>query len=616
MATPTRSPAYTTRFLASEGIPEYNALLDNHLRDHQKFLLGSRSNLALLQTTGAIAKVEPGASDDQYIVYLESPKPQRKPPLPKSAHAVPRQAKKKTKKPAPSPLRVASAHGLRKKKDHVEPFAEMPPMAQLATPTKPLVRHRSASALGHRPSILADEATKPTVNHLLESDMAYHEKILALQKDIASLDAEKKTIDKSIDSMRKQLRGVHAVQENDQAVAHCLSVVQHRFNKAEEECMKAVTQQAAVRTAIDYLRQELLSLGQVQRKLESDIQDAQTKIIEAEERINTTREVATDTMNELADLERQAEADAVERVLKLPPEDNFVHMDVPRMMALIHDRAAAREQVLASMKASNAAAEAKEKIADATDPPLRHKKTFETIQTELDVPSIEAFVDAFVETETQLISLYKLDLEQQAEVKRFEDQLAALEEEAAQIQTSTRAADAAKAIETQSAQEKLRIAERKTQEYLELTRKCSMEHDVLRAPILHLLEVLRTDKHVLQGNGYIAAVQDMPLPAILGIAQERIVEIAITNRMKLNATTKEPTRRDSSRSKKDIPSAIVVGPRVPLATVPSPMSADALGSFETLASTMVLPAVLTSDAAMDNTTPVSPDQLLQRAIFQ
>ncbi|KDO25964.1 hypothetical protein SPRG_08617 [Saprolegnia parasitica CBS 223.65] len=600
MATPTRSPAYTTRFLASE---------DSHLRDHQKFLLGSRSNLALLQTT-----------DDQYIVYLESPKPQRKPPPPKSAHAVPRQAKKKTKKPMSSPLRAASAHGLRKKRGQVEPLAEMPQMAQVTTPTKPLVRHRSASALGHRPSTMADETTKPTVNHLLESDMAYHEKVLALQKEIASLDAEKKSIDKSIDIMRKQLRGVHAVQENDQAVAHCLSVVQHRFNKAEEEYMKAVTQQAAVRIAIDYLRQELLSLGQVQRKLESDIQDARTKIIEAEERINTTREVASDTMNELAELERQAEADAVERVLKLPPEDNFVHMDVPRMMAFIHDRAAAREQALASMEASNAAAEASEKINEATELPLRHKvhftTTFETIQSELDVPSIEAFVDAFVETETQLISLYKLDLEQQAEVKRFEDQLAALEDEAAQIQSSVHAADAAKAIETQSAQEKLRQAERKTQEYLELTRKRSMEHDALRAPILHLLEVLKTDKHVLQGNGYIAAVQDMPLPAILGIAQERIVEIAIMNQMTLK--TKDSTRRDSNRNTKDPSpaSAIVVGPRVPLATEPSPMSADAIGPFETLASAMVLPAVLTSDAAMDNSMPVSPDQLLQRALLK
>ncbi|OQR97659.1 hypothetical protein ACHHYP_10108 [Achlya hypogyna] len=595
---PTEGGEFTTRFLASEGIPQYNALLDTHLRQHRKFLLGSKSNLDLLQTTGAIAKVEQGPSADQYIVYLDSPKPEKRAPAPKTDHGVPRQARKKA-----TPLRSASAGCIRKKR-LIEPLQTQPAPAQLATPTKTMVRHRSATTFAK-----ADE-TKPTVNHLLESDLAYHGRILALQKEIAALDAEKKTIDKDIDQMRKQLRGVHAVQENDQAVAHCLSVVQHRFNKAEEEYMKAVTQQAAVRTSVDYLRQELLSLGQVQRKLELDIIEAQQKIVLAEERIATTKATGNETANELSELERQAEADSVERVLKLPPEDDFVQMDVPRMMALIHERAASREQALAAMKTNTAAVEAKEKAEDPATLPLKHKKAFETIQAELEVESLDAFIDTFIETENQLISLYKLDMEQQAEVKRADDQLTALEAEAEQMHVAQQAARCADASEREAILEKIRVAERKTEESLVERNHwvtTTLEHEALRAPILHLLEVLKTDKHFLQANGYIAAVQDMPLPAIVGIAQERIVELAILGQIKQKKVAPIEPKKEAT---------IVVGPRVPISASASPMSPESVGSFDMLVSSTALPSCLSGDGAVDNTTPVSPEQLLQRALHQ
>ncbi len=52
--------------------------------------------------------------------------------------------------------------------------------------------------------------------------------------------------------------------------------------------------------------------------------------------------------------------------------------------------------------------------------------------------------------------------------------------------------------------------------YKELTQKQSEAHDALRAPILHLLEILKADKQFLQTNGFLDPVQVMTLPDLLG----------------------------------------------------------------------------------------------------
>ncbi|KAJ0399929.1 hypothetical protein ATCC90586_000115 [Pythium insidiosum] len=71
-ASPSRA-AFTTRFLPSDGIPAYNALLDSHLGKRREFLLGNRQSLRLLQQTGAIARVEAAAENpNQYVVHMRS----------------------------------------------------------------------------------------------------------------------------------------------------------------------------------------------------------------------------------------------------------------------------------------------------------------------------------------------------------------------------------------------------------------------------------------------------------------------------------------------------------------------------------------------------------------
>ncbi|KAF0739267.1 hypothetical protein AaE_008814 [Aphanomyces astaci] len=429
--------------------------------------------------------------------------------------------------------------------------------------------------------------------------------------------------------LRKELRGVNAVQENDLAVAHCHAVVQHRLGKAQDEFMKVLTNQAAIRTAIDAARLELLALAQVRRKLEGDIDEANTKIDAALARIETTKAIQKNTFGELTNLERQAEADAVERILKLPPEGDMVNMDVLNLMKTIHDRALSRKQEEAARQAAAL------------------ETAFASIQAAVHAPSVDEFVMSFVDTENQLLSMYQHYLEQQADTKRAKAELDALLSQARTVRQRMRQQQDDTHARKASLLDRIAHVKQKTHEYAVLHRRQSVEHNALRAPILHLLEVLKADKHFLHTNGFLNPTHDMSLPHILGIAQERIVEFAILSQVhatqanavhvkvqaieRFNRRTRlsTPTPDHPSPSEPPIPAtAIVVGPRVPSSlNPPCPVSHVAAPvvaadpshhpiprSFEVLANAATLPSMLSCESSLESTVPLSSFQLFHRAL--
>ncbi|RHY20221.1 hypothetical protein DYB36_000188 [Aphanomyces astaci] len=314
--------SFSTRFLPTDGIPAYNALLDQHLGHHRNYLLGSKASLKLLQTTGAIAKVEVGTSADQYVVYVEEPpvsSVRKHPPASSNSRGDPADSTKafnpnkkasssgryrKSKKEGHSPPSkqqttdqtpeivdrmsrrrlqhsasdtscLLDAHNKPhrlKKPAQIEPMASRPkpgcsPFKKAASEAsssqgKPLwTTTEGANAHSNRNDLatlsLHHGTCKPVVNHLLESDVAYHDKISRFKAQLAAMADEKAVVQGEIARLRKELRGVNAVQENDLAVAHCHAVVQHRLGKAQDEFMKVLTNQAAIRTAIDAARLEL-----------------------------------------------------------------------------------------------------------------------------------------------------------------------------------------------------------------------------------------------------------------------------------------------------------------------------------------------------------------------
>ena len=158
--------------------------------------------------------------------------------------------------------------------------------------------------------------------------------------------------------LRKQLRGVNAVHENDVAVAHCSSIMQHRLTKAEEEYMKMLTAQVGVKRDVDTLRREILSLRKVHAALESDIAHVHHASATLEDKIKAAKSVRGAVANELDELLRRAELEAEERKLKLQTPESDATVDVEKLMKAVGERNHARLKRLGESAAMAAAAAA------------------------------------------------------------------------------------------------------------------------------------------------------------------------------------------------------------------------------------------------------------------
>lgn len=501
------SKSFSTRFLPSDGIPEYNALLDNHLGKRREYLLGNRKSLELLQQTGVISRVQQD-NPNQYVVYMTEKPIHRRKRLPPKLSSTPggasssENACSSSERPPPpwhqNGHHRCSSSGLRKSETtpHLMPSrywskqsqgvrssggdqdddsddrdedeggedeqddvstsmafkrrnsgaesgssmlqrvnnngsglnplnsgggggSEVYNMSSKFAAMKTLGRSLSTNALARQnhvlddrdPAVLGDKAAKlkasdnrqrslrsesvsaapsqfrmrsksvvvvpphvlplqlelrdattsgkaviqqgsqsqqqhqahkkaplkGTVEHLLESDASYMTQIRAMKDQLADLDHEKGRLDAEVAQIRKRLRGVNAVHENDVAVAHCSSIMQHRLSKAEEEYMKLLTAQVQVRKDVDRVRREILSLKKVRKKLEADIDDVRHMNATIEDRIRASKTTRNVVSGELVELEKKAELAAEEQRLNLPPEEAVV-VDVEKLMSAVQER--------------------------------------------------------------------------------------------------------------------------------------------------------------------------------------------------------------------------------------------------------------------------------------
>lgn len=437
--------AFSTRFLPTDRIPEYNALLDGHLGKRREFLLGNKHSLELLQQTGVIAKVEPKQDNSRdYVVYMTEKPIHRRKRLPPKPSTLPNRADsialvrstyhnvhsagarasalgKSESTPVitskldlkrhegaqqrdqdrfditkelnhrPEALHPSSAGPSAGRTASIQPFNRPKLLATMRSQstatllqTLPsrgnlgfLTESNQSEGLASRrsrsqsvfyegaiilptssPLIKEQPTATPTVHkkpppkgpveHLLECDASYLAQIHSMKDQLVELEHEKAQLDGNIAKLRKKLRGVNAVHENDLAVAHCCSIMQHRLSKAEEEYMKLVTAQQQVKVDVDKVRRELLSMRKVKKKLEADIDEVTQINASIDEKIHASKMIRNQVSDELVELERKVELEVEEQKLRLPPEEGVV-VDLDCLMNIVKDRFLKRQaQAIAS----------------------------------------------------------------------------------------------------------------------------------------------------------------------------------------------------------------------------------------------------------------------------
>ncbi|ETK94146.1 hypothetical protein L915_02752 [Phytophthora nicotianae] len=659
---------FSTRFLPNNGIPEYNALLDNHLGKRREFLLGNRHSLELMQQTGVIERVETQPDNpNQYVVHIaDKPIHRRKRLPPRSASGLLQPPESQT-----MPWRQYSANrelrrgntstsrlntdGLLGKYDDVSAAkkanaATLKGLSRsfssntvLSTSCKPVLKSAAANRLAlfgstkcsalleasgkHRASsdvslsqvtetrtrsrsavstkvskrsVASTASTshtsnvKGTVEHLLESDAAFMTQIRTMKEQLTELEGKKSYLDTEIGNLRRKLRGVNAVRENDVAVAHCSSIMQHRLSKAEEEFMKLVTQQQEVKKDVDRVRRELLSMRKVRQKLQEDIEDVAQANQSYEEKIHTSKIVRNQLSEELSELERSAEAEIEAQRLNLPPEEAVV-VDVNKLMGAVKERRHA-------LVGLNATGRALTILQPSTATPVngttsrspnerRHPKTlvdyctaFRVLQNSMGFPDLEALEEQFTTTEEQLLSKYKANLALADEVAALEKEISAINNEKKINRANVRGiAQASEKIE-RDMQIRTQSVLKSINSYNDLREQRNREHAKLRDIMLRCLDALQIDvrgSDLPDDNGNRSSNggskthwAEAPSPELLEMLQRKMTQVAVTLKVKHSSRILEippealrmnrghDGRRSNMFSTREA-SKIVLGPREP-----------------------------------------------------
>lgn len=311
-------PLIATTGSRDSGIPEYNALLDKNLGHRREYLLGKRKSLLHLKKTGCLSYTRTGKQ--QWAIQIaemsEKPNTQGKPATQRNAaigKSVSCQAlktedtsevqeKKKTrdkevlKKTAPT-TQDANAKSLKKVKA-LQREMEM---------AKQHMDKKVSWAPKQRKKMNSTKERGSELDKLLKLDSTYQLKVEGTKNNMDEIKMSMTKIMNRIEVLRKRVRGVNAVQENDSAVAHCSTVIKRRIAKSEEEHMKTITHRSALRELVNELRRELHSLGSVRQKLETELSRSVERTKGAQEKIKKYKLSFQQVSNEIASVEAEAE---------------------------------------------------------------------------------------------------------------------------------------------------------------------------------------------------------------------------------------------------------------------------------------------------------------------
>ena len=312
---------FKVRLIASDGIPEYNALLDKNLGNRRGYLLGQKTSLKLLRATGCVSWTKnknqemlentPKQNGNWHVEITKDP-----PSISKldaqyqlkqrtAIHRTAREAKEKRQagiKPA-----ISSSERVARKTIVPSRPQTAGPLSTILTP----IANLSLIAKEHPKKIVVAKRGSSDLDTLLQNDNTFQSKIDVLKEECTALDKSIAQTHRRIKDLRKQVKGVNAVDENDAAIAHVCFIIQRRLAKAEEEYMKAVTHRESMRLAVNDVRRELLSIEAVKLKLLLENENAAKVITSSDVRIKKQNDIVTCIQKEIERVTTEAEEDTV-----------------------------------------------------------------------------------------------------------------------------------------------------------------------------------------------------------------------------------------------------------------------------------------------------------------
>jgi DNA repair exonuclease SbcCD ATPase subunit len=258
------------------------------------------------------------------------------------------------------------------------------------------------------------------------------------KKNIEELDKQIRLMKAHVLQQRKSMGGVNAAQENTQMVNKQIRILENRLDKALVKFNEALANNKRLREQIDNLRRERVVFDQIYRRLERDLHEkkkAMANIIELSNQSYETRDAA---QMEIAAIQQAETKERTEHEEKMSELARQIEADKRRRDVLAKDAAGQRgdltieqEQALKKKVAKGMWGLNKEKAAVQTslERVQSYEEAFNKIKAATGIADIEELVATFIANEDQNFSLFNYVNEQNNEVEKAEEQIAALHDE-------------------------------------------------------------------------------------------------------------------------------------------------------------------------------------------
>jgi len=354
------------------------------------------------------------------------------------------------------------------------------------------------------------------------------------QMKIREYDRNIEAFRERIKSQKKNLGGVNAGSENQNALAKQIKILENRLDKANQKFNEAIATNKSLRQNIDSLRRERVIFDNLYKKLEKELHEKRknmASIIESANSAYEERDKANDQIQNLKQQAKREESDFQNELKSLAElmEKHRKTLDYIKMTEKQRDETENTAEAEAEKLRLQTQKLLKEKNANnATIERLqKYEEDLAKIQAATHITEFDRLVDTFIKNEEKNFATFKYVNEQSNEIESLEKAIAELKEEKASYEGQGTKQDVDKKKMLKDLEENLSRMENKG-EYYEFKYHDSVK--VLNS-ICNWLEslynTLDCDKVAPRDFGH-QGVTESNLTAYLGVIEERTNHILAT----------------------------------------------------------------------------------------
>lgn len=376
------------------------------------------------------------------------------------------------------------------------------------------------------------------ISKLQDQADLYSRKIEVEKRRISELDKQIKKMQDTILLQRKDMGGINASHQNNQAVQKQIRILENRLDKALVKFNEALAHNKKLRESIDNLRRERVVYDGIVRKLEKELTEKKGRMAQIIEVSNAAYEARDKAQSEMVALKAQADKEQSKFEVEWSELGQLIEKD-RKMKDFIKSKeretsgqngggsSLEEEQKLRKRVTKGAWGIARDKanIHISMEKVQSYEEAFAKIQKATKITDIDELVTTFINAEDQNFALFNYVNDLSNEIEKLEDNISEIKKEISKYQGHGISADNQRKKILTELEDQLHRTESKAAHYEERHTQALSTVNSLKTGILNIFDKIGCDDPALVEMLGNAGVTETNMMQYLGIIEQKTTEL-------------------------------------------------------------------------------------------